>query len=199
MKIFSESLVRIPVNSKGRINDISTLVQGFVRSIPDQYYRLVQPSRQEYHLMLLCSQKRLAWVWCSSYTLNIVHEEHKIVFHMLVATEFYCAGKICFFPGQLYEISQTQKTPSFCAEKSLLSLFIFHPYQLKILLILWLKKHIKWRKHWLWCCLPMFFLSCRAILFLQVIRGGKIQCGKESIMRHLPCSPSCPIAQAIPF
>lgn len=52
------SLARVPVNSKGRINDTSALVQESVRSIPDQYYRLVQPSGQEYGLMSLCSQKR---------------------------------------------------------------------------------------------------------------------------------------------
>lgn len=43
------------------------------------------------------------------------------------------------------------------------------------------------------------FLSCRAILFLQVIREGKIQCREESIMRHLPALPPAHTAQAIPF
>lgn len=86
-KICCESLARVPVNSKGRIIDISTLVQKFFRAILGQYYRLVQPSRQEYDLMFLCSQKREHELDAVHIHSNSVHEEHKIATHTLVATE----------------------------------------------------------------------------------------------------------------
>lgn len=120
------------MNSKSRINDISTLVQEFIRSTPDQYYRLVQPPRQEFGLMFLCSQQSISMSLVQlTYIQTLCMKNIELSHTIFGCYRVYCAGKICFFPGQLYEISQRQKTPLLCAEKSLLSLFVFYTYELK--------------------------------------------------------------------
>lgn len=130
-KIFSESLARVPVNSKGRISGISILVEEFFRSI---FWPMLQAGAAikariwSYVFMLT---KEVAWTWCSSHTFKHCAWRAKNCHTHTGCYRVYCAGKTCLFPGQLYEISQSQKTPLFCAEKSLLSLFVFYTYELK--------------------------------------------------------------------
>lgn len=57
-KISLGSLTGMPVYGKESINDTSAPVQEFVWSIPDQYYRLVQPSREEYGLLSFSSRQK---------------------------------------------------------------------------------------------------------------------------------------------
>lgn len=137
-KIYSESLARVPVNSKGRINDISALVQEVFRYIPDPYYRLERPSRQEYGLMFLCSQKREHELNAVHIHLNIVHEEHKIV--TLVATESIVLGRYVSFLSSSMKFPKARKLLYFVLRKVCFLFLSFIDMNLKILLCLYVKE-----------------------------------------------------------
>lgn len=127
--------------------------------------------------------------------IQTLHEEQKIVTHTLVATE-----SMFVFWSALWNFPKPENSFILCWEKFAFSFHLLYIW-IKRFFYVWLKKPRKWRKHWVTMLFTNVFLSCRSIFFLQVIRGAKIQCREESIMRHLPCSPSCPYSAvpAIPF
>lgn len=125
--------------------------------------------------------------------IQTLHEEQKIVTHTLVATE-----SMFVFWSALWNFPKPENSFILCWEKFAFSFHLLYIW-IKRLFYVWLKKPRKWRKHWVTMLFTNVFLSCRFIFFLQVIRGAKIQCREESIMRHLPCSPSCPYSASYSF
>lgn len=126
----------------------------------------MQTPRQYYGLISLCPHQRLHELGAVHIHPNTVHEEHKIVPHYTFASCYgvYCAGKICFFPGQLFGICQKQK--AFLAAKYLPSLLVFYCMNSQILLRL-----IKEKEKMEGTLVMMFFanvvLSCRVTYFFR--------------------------------